>query len=83
MKVFLTGATGFIGGNLARKLVNRGYSVRALVRRSSNLQAIEGIDLEIVDGDILDVNSLKIGMEGCQAVFHTAAIYTFGRGIET
>jgi dihydroflavonol-4-reductase len=77
MKVFLTGATGFIGGNLARKLVNRGYSVRALVRRSSNLQAIEGIDLEIVDGDILDVNSLKIGMEGCQAVFHTAAIYTF------
>ena len=48
MKVFLTGATGFIGGNLARKLVGRGYSVRALVRRGCSLKFIEDVNLELV-----------------------------------
>jgi len=77
MKVFLTGATGFIGGNLARKLVGRGYSVRALVRKGCSLKFIEDINLELVEGDLLDETSLERGMAGCKALFHTAALYTF------
>lgn len=77
MKVFLTGATGFIGGNLARELVRQGYDVRALVRKGSNLKSIEGINLELVTGDLLDKASLEKGMEGCEVLFHTAAMYTF------
>jgi dihydroflavonol-4-reductase len=77
MKVFLTGATGFIGGNLARKLVGRGYKVRALVRRGCSLKFIEDINLELVEGDLLDEPSLERGMTGCKALFHTAALYTF------
>jgi dihydroflavonol-4-reductase len=77
MKVLVTGATGFIGGNLARRLVREGYSVRALVRKSSSLKALEGLDLDIAQGDLLDRPSLEKALDGCQALFHVAALYTF------
>ena len=77
MKVLVTGATGFIGGNLARRLCQRGYEVRALVRPGANTLTIDDIGVEQFPGDILDRESVGRAVEGCQAVFHCAAIYAF------
>ena len=77
MKILVTGATGFIGGNLARELWNKGYQVRALVRPGSNTLTIEDTGIEQVPGDILDAESVMRATTGCQAVFHCAAAYTF------
>jgi dihydroflavonol-4-reductase len=77
MKVLVTGATGFIGGNLARELWGRGHEVRALVRPESNYLTIEDTGIERVPGDILDRGSVDRAVSGCEAVFHCAAAYTF------
>ena len=77
MRVLVTGATGFIGGNLARELWNRGYQVRALVRPGSSTLTIEGTGIEQVPGDILQPESVTQAIQGCEAVFHCAAAYTF------
>ena len=77
MKVLVTGATGFIGGNLARELWRLGYEVRALVRPGSNRLTIKETGVVPMEGDILDRPSIKRAVEGCEAVFHVAAAYTF------
>ena len=77
MRVLVTGATGFIGGNLARALWSRGYEVRALVRPGSNTLTIDDTNIEPVRGDILDPESVHRAVQGCQVVFHCAAAYTF------
>lgn len=77
MRVLITGATGFIGGNLARSLRSRGYEVRALVRPGSSTLTIDGAGVDTVPGDILDRESVQRAMQGCQGVFHCAAAYTF------
>jgi dihydroflavonol-4-reductase len=77
MKALLTGASGFIGGNLARELVRGGYSVRALIRHGANRRHLADLDLELVEGDLLDQASLQRAIRGCGVVFHAAALYTF------
>ena len=77
MKVLVTGATGFIGGNLARLLSRQGYNVRALVRPGSDALTINGTNVEQTPGDILDRESVARAVNGCEAVFHCAAAYTF------
>ena len=77
MKVLVTGATGFIGGNLARELWRRGHTVQALVRPGSNLLTIEDTGVERITGDILDRVSVERAASRCAAVFHCAAAYTF------
>jgi len=77
MKVLVTGATGFIGGNLARELSRRGDDVQALVRPGSNRLTIEGTGIVPIEGDILDRASVDRAVQGCEAVFHVAAAYTF------
>ena len=77
MIVLVTGATGFIGGNLARELWGRGYEVRALARRGSNTLTTYDTGIQRVEGNILDRESLTRAMAGCEAVFHCAAAYTF------
>jgi dihydroflavonol-4-reductase len=75
--VLVTGATGFVGGNLARTLWREGHDVVALVRRGSNTLAIDGTGVQPVLGDILDRDSVDRAVRGCQGVFHCAAAYTF------
>ncbi len=77
MKALVTGATGFIGGNVAAALLRRGYEVRALVRKGCNRKAIAGLALETAEGDLLDRGSLARAVSGCDYLFHVAACYTF------
>jgi dihydroflavonol-4-reductase len=74
-RILLTGATGHIGNNIARVLVGRGAEVVALVRKTADRRAIEGLALELRDGDLLDAASLDRAMEGCDGVIHAAANY--------
>jgi dihydroflavonol-4-reductase len=75
MKVFLTGATGFVGHHVASALAAQGADLRLLVRKSSNLKNLEGIRGETHVGDLLEPESLRAGLEGCDAVMHVAADY--------
>ncbi len=75
MKVFLTGATGFVGTHVARELAQRGAQLRLLVRSTSNLRNLEGFQAETVVGDLLQPESLRVSLRGCDALMHVAADY--------
>jgi dihydroflavonol-4-reductase len=75
MNIFLTGATGFIGHHVARAMSADGAKLRLLVRKTSNLSNLEGIQGETYVGDLSDLNSLKPALAGCDAVVHVAADY--------
>ena len=75
MDVLVTGATGFVGANVARLLVADGYRVRVLARPSSSLEALSGCPVEIFRGNILDPETLAPALAGCGLVFHVAADY--------
>lgn len=66
-----------IGANLVRELLCAGHAVRALVRPSSNRQSLAGLDVETVYGDVLHTHSLIEAANGCDVVFHTAALFTY------
>ncbi len=70
----VTGASGFIGGRLARRLVQEGYPVRCLVRASSDTKALEELDVEIAVGDLTDAASLARAVADCDYVFHCGAL---------
>jgi nucleoside-diphosphate-sugar epimerase len=78
MKAFITGATGFVGGRLAEKLRERGDDVVCLVRSPQKAAKLEPLGCTLVSGDLKDVEAIKTGMEGCDAVFHVAADYRVG-----
>jgi nucleoside-diphosphate-sugar epimerase len=71
-RTLVTGATGFLGSHLTRMLVRRGDEVRALVRPSSDLDALAELDVGTVRGDVLDRRSVRRAMRGVDRVFHTA-----------
>ncbi len=73
MHALVTGANGFIGSHLCEHLLEAGYRVRAMVRRTSDLRWIEELDLEMVHADIRDPASLAQAVAGVDRVFHTAA----------
>ena len=77
MNVLVTGANGLIGANLCRALIKSGYRVRALVRKSSDLTAIQGLSLDLVYGDVLNPETLYGAAEGCEIVFHAAAVFAY------
>jgi dihydroflavonol-4-reductase len=72
---FVTGATGFIGSHVVRLLRLRGDRVRILARNSSRKANIEGLDCEVVIGDLKDSVSLLRCVQGCKRVYHIAADY--------
>ena len=78
MRVFLTGATGFIGGAVAHALRQRGDEVRALVRSPEKARDLEGQGVELIEGGLSDVAAIKAGLEGCDAAIHGAAVYEVG-----
>ena len=75
---FVTGATGFIGGRLVRKLLERGDRVTALVRTPYRARDLSTLGARVVKGDVTDPASIRRGMAGCDTVFHVAAVYELG-----
>ncbi len=75
MKVFLTGATGFVGHHVAKALAAQGAELRMLVRKTSNLANLEGIAGDTFVGDLSQPEALRSGLAGCDAVVHVAADY--------
>ncbi len=77
MKVLVTGANGLVGANLVRELLHAGHEVRAFVRQKSDRRSLEGLAVETVFGDVLDADSLKPAAEGCDVLFHAAAVFAY------
>jgi nucleoside-diphosphate-sugar epimerase len=78
MKYFITGATGFIGGHIARQLIEAGHQVIALARTPSKAGDLTDLGAELYPGDITDKESMRAPMRGVDGVFHIAAWYKLG-----
>jgi len=73
--VLVTGATGFTGQALCRKLAKAGARIRAIARASSNISVLDDIEIEWVRGDVFDENTLSVAAEGVNYIFHVAAAF--------
>ena len=78
MRAFVTGATGFIGGHVARRLVEAGWEVTALARSPERTGALKQLGVTVVPGDVTEPSSLEGPMSKADAVFHLAAWYQLG-----
>src|SRR5688572_8724468 len=78
MRYFITGATGFIGGRLAKRLRDQGHEVVALVRNPAKAIELRDQGITLAEGDITDRASLQAQMQGVDGVFHVAAWYKIG-----
>jgi dihydroflavonol-4-reductase len=74
MQALVTGASGFVGANIVAALNEAGWQARALVRRTSSLTGLRGLNYETAIGDVTDPRSLAAAMQGCDAVFHAAGV---------
>jgi len=77
MKILVTGATGFVGSHVVRKLLAAGHRVRAMVRDNSPMKMLAGLDVELHMSDVSSPQFVSEAVEGCEAVFHTAGIVSF------
>lgn len=77
MRALVTGATGFLGSHLCRRLLGEGFAVRALVRPTSDRGMLEGLKLEIVEGDVTDCGSIEAAVRGAAVVIHAAAVIDY------
>jgi dihydroflavonol-4-reductase len=73
--VLVTGATGFVGGAVARALVRAGVTVRVLARSKADARSLAELPVEWVEGDLLDPASLQAALAGCHQLYHVAAYY--------
>lgn len=78
MKYFLTGATGFVGGSLAKQLRSAGHEVVAIVRSPDKANDLKAIGVIVVKGDVTDKESMRNAMTGCDGVYHVAGWYKVG-----
>jgi dihydroflavonol-4-reductase len=79
--IFITGATGHIGNVLARMLIERGKTVRALVLPGEDVSALDGLPVELVRGDVLAPETLETAMQGAEEVYHMAGIISILPGL--
>ncbi len=75
MTTLVTGATGFVGSAVARRLLAAGHEVRVLARPGSDLRNLDGLNVQRVQGDLRDAATLERAVAGCQFLFHVAADY--------
>ena len=75
VRLFITGATGFVGGHVARRYAAEGATLRLLTRQNSRLDSLEGIDAERIIGDLREPEKLRSALTGCDALIHVAADY--------
>ncbi|WP_439814849.1 hopanoid-associated sugar epimerase [Zavarzinia sp. CC-PAN008] len=75
MTIAVTGATGFVGSAVARALLRQGHAVRVLARPGGDRRNLDGLDVQVVEGDLLDPRSLKPLVQGVGALYHVAADY--------
>lgn len=75
MTTLLTGASGFVGAAVLRHLLEAGHDIRALVRTSSDRRNLNGLNVDVIEGDMMDFASLQHAARGCKALFHVAADY--------
>ena len=76
-KILITGANGFIGANIVRAALEKEYEVKAFVRKTSDLQALKDLPIELAYGDLKDTDSIKNAMDDCEYIIHNGAIYIF------
>ena len=76
MKTLVTGATGFLGSAIVREMLKDNREVRVLIRKGTDTENIDGLDLEIAYGDLRDKASLTNALKGCEVLYHTAAYYS-------
>jgi len=74
-RVLVTGATGFVGSAVARRLLAEGHAVRVLARPGSDRRNLAGLEVEVAEGNLTDAASLERACAGCAALFHVAADY--------
>ncbi len=74
-KALVTGAAGFIGSHVAKGLLDENVEVRALIRPKENTINLKGLDIEMMEGDVLDEARVKEAIKGVDTIFHLAAIY--------
>ena len=74
MTILVTGANGFIGSHIVRSLLQRDYQVRVFVRPDANMRNLDGLNVEIVHGDLLKPGSVIDAATGCKAIIHTAGV---------
>jgi len=75
-KVFVTGADGMLGASICRELLNQGYRVKGLVLPNRNAKVLDGLEMEIVNGNILEKSNLKKQLSDCDYLIHCAALTT-------
>lgn len=75
MRIFITGATGFVGGHVARRYAAQGATLRLLTRKTSRLDSLVGISADTVLGDLRQPEALRSALTGCDALVHVAADY--------
>ena len=74
MTALVTGASGFIGSHLVESLIKRGVSVRCFIRKSSNLRWLEGLPVELAQGDFFSPDTLEPALNGVEYVYHAAGL---------
>ena len=78
MRILVTGATGFLGNNVVRALLNDNHEVAVTLRHSSDRKALDGLNVELITVDLNNPNDVAEALAGCDAVVHAAAMIQLG-----